>query len=236
MKKLTSILTLISIILLFAIPANSQNRFDYVVFGVRVAGGSSLMNGWDNYTNRFPGTNIMIEKPYNTSAYFSWDFGVSMQTMYNNKVLIQSDLTFGYQVTSLKDGKLEGILSFEGIGSYYTTLSVYAGSKILLGERTRFVFGIGPYVATNMSDWFSGKDRKYGKNVLPSEMDYYTDATLLIRDADFRSSDAGATAMVGIEFSNVQLSLNYYHGLSNIVKDEHRLYNRSLKLAVTSFF
>lgn len=234
MKRNTLIMAFISLIFLFALPVNSQNRFDYVVFGIRVAGGGSLMNGWDNYTNRFPGTNIIIDQPYTTSPYFAWDIGVSMQTMYNSKVLIQSDLTFGYQATSLKDGSLEGILSFEGIGSYYTTLSVYAGSKILLGERTRFVFGIGPYVAT--SDWFSGKDKKYGKNVLPSEIDYYTDATLLIKEADFRSIDAGATAMVGIEFSNVQLSLNYYHGLANIVKDEHRLYNRSLKLAVTSFF
>lgn len=235
MKTKTLIHIFISAFLLFAIPVSSQNGFDNVKFGLRMAMGLSKMSGLDNYTNRLPGTIIKIEQPYSVKPYFPWDFGASMQTTYNGKVLIQTDLTFGNQTTSLKGGELEEIRTFEGIGSYYTTLSLYAGSMVSLGEDTKLVFGLGPYVATNMSDWFSKGDKKYGKNVRPSDMEDHSSATLLIKDADFRSYDAGATAMLGIKFLNVQLSLNYYHGLVNIVKDDYKLHNRSLMLVLTAY-
>lgn len=228
-------LQLTFLILLNFASFNIYSQEVYTVFGVRGGAGLSSLRGLDDFgkLQRLPGTDINIHDAYSGKPYFAWDLGLTVQHM-RNKLLLQGEVI----LASYANSKLEDVYinqaKIKRIKLFYNSINILAGTKIPLSETFRLVAAGGPYVGFDVSSWFSERNPRLGKNGDNSNLIF--GGTLKAKDADFKESDFGVVVMAGIEIENIQLALNYQHGLVNVVKDTNSLYNRIYKLSMVYFF
>lgn len=229
MKKL-----ILSTILWSFIISMQAQEDNYVVFGARLGGGVSMLHGVKNYNDRLPGTNLEMTN-FSASPSTTLDIGFVVQAMQNN-ILFQWDLNYALQRTNIKNAYLtSGIFEehVKSIQSSYLRLSLNVGSKIPITQDFRLLGGFGPYGGLNLSGLASGNDKANGHN----GGNYLVDDEFLdIGEADYKNFDYGISVLAGIEIKNWQIAFNYYHGIKNIVKDIHPIYNRSLQLNFVIFF
>lgn len=215
MKKIF-ILSLLSLTAIF-----SAAQEKYTTFGLKAAIGGSTFRGMDKYSQmgKIPGSDISTTPGFSSGILPSWDFGIVVQHM-NNGLLIQGEFITSNQGIKLKNADIKEI------SGLFCTINIDFGTKIIINDRLRGIVGLGPYVSFNFMKWISGYD-----NYISTY-----DSILEISDANYRSADFGGSVIAGLEYENMQFTVNYYHGLYNIVFDEHSLYNRICKLSFVYFF
>jgi hypothetical protein len=227
MKKL-----LLHIILCF-VAINTYSQEIYTAVGLRGAIGISKLSGMKNYESAgiIPGSGIVTAGPYKSNVLPTWDIGFTIQHGRNNFV-VQVDYLATYQNTGLRNANINETDKMKRITGLYANLAANFGSKWIINDNYRLIFGLGPYVGVDFFGLIEGRDRSYGKN----SGDYPYDGELEMNDADYKKFDFGGSILLGIEYQEYQFALNYYHGLNNIVYDDSPLYNRALKLSVVYFF
>ena len=224
---------IISFLLLLSFSLSAQEN--YTAFGLKASFGFSKFRGMDEYEKAsvIPGSCFMTVSPYTSGVFPAWDIGFVVQHM-RDRLMIQGDFTVSYLNTKLNNAYVDKMGEMKRIRIFYNNMSVNLGTKIPINENLRFVMGGGPYIGFDMSTWFSSRSNFYGVDnysyTLPD------DGVLDAEDADYKVFDFGASVLAGVEYWNIQISLNYQHGLVNVVKDEYPLYNRSCKLNFTYFF
>ena len=225
---------LISFLLFLSIASISAQE-NYTVFGIKLAVGGSKMYGINEYAknNVIPGSSLTTLNSYSPSVYAAWDLGFVLQVM-RNKLMIQTELIYSYTNTKLNNAYVNKTDRLKRIRVYNDNLVVNFGTKIRINDDFRFVAGLGPYIGFNIEHWFSAPSNLYGIHSGASSPPF--EGVLDAEEADYKDFDFGGSLLAGIEYQNMQFAINYYHGLTSIVKDIHPLYNRSLKLSVTYFF
>lgn len=229
------ILLLTLLLLLCLLSTNILGQETYTVVGFRASFGMSTLHGIETYArkSRVPGTGIYTDSPYNTALFPAWDFGFTIQYMRDN-LMIQGDFTFAtYANVKLTNAKISGS-SLNRIRLHYNNLNIIGGTKIPVNENFRFIMGLGPYIGFDMTAWLSGREPTYGKG--NNSTSFLSKGILDAEEADYKQSDFGGMVLAGVEFNNIQIALNYQHGLKNIVKDDYPLYNRIYRISTIYFF
>lgn len=220
---------------IFAICVQSQNENEYARIGFRFAAGGSTMKGMDNYERKMiiPGTNLTTIHPYRSGFAPAWDFGFTIQKV-KNRLLIQGDFLYSMMNTRVANAFIDKSERVKKIQSFYNNIAINFGTMIPINENYRFIIGIGPYIGFDPIRWLTSSD-SYSKSAGCDTTVPY-EGILDTEDADYRNFDFGGSVLFGLEYQRIQFALNYYHGLYNIVKDDHPLYNRSYKLSLIYFF
>lgn len=207
---------------------------NYTTFGIKLAIGASKYSGMNKYERAkiIPGSSLTTTKAYSSSYYPAWDLGLILQVM-RNKLMIQADYSFACTNTKLNNAYINKTDRLKRIRNSTQNLVINLGTKIPISEDFRLIAGLGPYIGFDYTRWMTGSDSykiEGGSTSLP------IDGILDTEDADYHNFDFGGSVLIGVEHKNIQLSFNYMHGLTNIVKDEFPLYNRSYKLGLIYFF
>ncbi|WP_165022103.1 outer membrane beta-barrel protein [Dysgonomonas sp. ZJ279] len=225
--KTIFLIILISPFTLNAYSQQSGSSVEYIAYGLRFGIGASKFKGLEDYRylGRLPGTDIPAQD-YSSTFRLAFDAGVSAQIMFYNKLLIQGDLYFSYAGAGLKGANA---ITYDDrrntrISAYYTVLSIHVGRKMPVNDKFRFIVGAGPYGGLESTSWLYDEDAH-----TPEE-------DLSIGYGDFKKYDFGLSLMGGVEVGNVQFTIDYNHGLVNIVNDDYPLYNRVIKLSTIYFF
>ncbi|MBD8389422.1 outer membrane beta-barrel protein [Dysgonomonas sp. BGC7] len=221
-----------TLLLAFCLYTLAQDN--YTVFGVKLSIGSSKYSGMDKYENAkiIPGSSLKTIDTYSSDYYPAWDLGLILQVMRNN-LMIQADYSFACTNTKLNNAYINKTDRLKRIRNSTQNLVINLGTKIPISEDFRLIAGLGPYIGFDYTRWMTGSDSykiEGGSTSLP------IDGILDTEDADYHNFDFGGSVLIGVEHKNIQLSFNYMHGLTNIVKDEFPLYNRSYKLGLIYFF
>lgn len=227
MKKIITLITF------YIITISLHSQEIYTAFGLRGAIGISKLSGMKSYESAsiIPGSGIVTTAPYSSNVLPAWDIGFSLQHG-RNSFFAQIDYIVTFQNTGLRNAYINDNDKIKRISCMYVNLAVNFGTKWIINDDYRLLFGLGPYAGVDFDGIITGNDRSYGKN----SADYPYDGELEMNDADYKKFDWGASILLGLEYQHYQFALNYYHGLNNIVYDDSPLRNRALKLSVVYFF
>jgi opacity protein-like surface antigen len=143
-----------------------------------------------------------------------FNIGLVGQINLPSNVFIQPELLFSQEgIRGKKDKK------FSNRMLNYLQLPVYVGYKLDAGLGLNVIVGVGPYLACGMG----GTNKPFKHSM--------------------KRFDAGFSAMGGIQFEKVQLTLGYDLGLTDIRKKEmkkegfsSKLSNRNLKVSLAYLF
>jgi hypothetical protein len=139
---------------------------------------------------------------------------VGQVALSSSPFFIQPELLFSQEGTKEKVDK-----KFINHTLNYLQLPVYLGYKIDVGSDLNMIAGVGPYLAYGLS----GTNKAFKERM--------------------SRFDAGVSAMGGIQFEKIQITVGYDFGLTNIrkgelkkAKDLSRISNRNLKVSIAYLF
>lgn len=188
----------------------SYSAYGQETMGIRIGGGVSSLTNFDR--------SEIFNDYYNTSVgnHFAWDVGFSIQSGLGmpNNYFFQSDAVIGVSGATVS---LQGKSNNVDFASFQSCN--YFGKKIYLGNRTRFLIGIGVCF-----DFHLGSDSFYKINT----PDFILN--------NFKSFDFGVAITTGIEYERMRFSINPQIGLVDLTRDKPSVYSRSLKFAMTYNF
>ena len=137
--------------------SNSESpsfKLDYFAVEFRMGLNASTIRGLDKKT--IPGINSVSE-PYSTKFNYDLDLALTGQAMFQNQLLIQTDLSISSIGTGLRNAKTERYGSIEGMKD------VHLQTRFLLGSKKKvwhiLVYGVGPYVGFGIGSSGATKGR-----------------------------------------------------------------------------
>ncbi len=217
MKNLLKITVVALILVLFVDHGNAQLNM-----GVKLGINLSSMPGYSDYTHYKMDqtqTNWTVSD-YSIADIFLPHIGAVVQYTFPLNFFVQPELLFSLQGCNEKtsDGSNKIWLG-------YLKLPIYAGYKIQTSDKMNILLGVGPYAAYGIE----GSDRAFGDN------------------GDFKRFDAGISALVGMEYKQIQLNAAFDRGFVDqmgvsdwqSIKKENSLpdvYNQTIKLSLAFFF
>jgi hypothetical protein len=220
MKKVLKISVLVAFVL-FSFTSQAQ-----VQFGVKGGLNASTLSGYDRFTELVGAIGLGDLKTQSKAGYH---IGVIAQiNLPATSFFIQPELL--YTNLGVKESIKNSILmedASETSSLNYLQVPVYAGYKWNAGLGLDIIAGVGPYIGYGLSatdDMFDGDT-----------------------DGHFNRFDYGLSAMAGVQFYKVQITLGYDLGLGklnsgNIWKDANDLLdlpaisNRNIKVSLAYLF
>jgi hypothetical protein len=184
---------LLALSLCFVFSAQAQ-----IKYGVKGGFNASSISGFDEFL-KFS-TNEEGNSPANINSKYKSGFHLGLMFQYNfeSKFFLQPELLFSNQGSTL-----EAKINYEGVKYSdsetstinYLQLPIYAGYKFNAGPSLDIIAGVGPYLAygVHASDLFGSSD--------PGTFDV------------LKRFDAGLSAMAGVEYDKLQLTLGFDFGL-----------------------
>lgn len=196
------------------LPVHSQYGWDveYRYVGYRLGMGASTLSGIKKEaTDEILQWIDSPDNSYSIDNKISWDTGLLLQNTFDNKVFIQTEFTYSLLGARIEN-KTHNNNSSSQINLHYAGINAYLGKKIDLkrnDKRNKFLCGAGLYGTMNLNEFFVSEPRP-----------------------DIETYDIGATVMAGFEIDRVQLSIGYFHGLTNAFDNGSSVKNKALRVGI----
>lgn len=187
--------------------------------GLKAGMNASSIIGMEELTLRLSEYDARYQ-PATTSYRPAWHAGLILQTPLDvmERYFFQAELLCSVEGLRLKEGEQSGVTSLS-----YLKIPAYFGYNPEVGPGLKLLLGVGPYLAMGFMD---------GGHEFSST---------------FKRYDIGASAMLGIQYGNYQLSVGYDHGLIDMTKSDDwikikedynlkNISNRNFKVSIAYFF
>jgi len=185
---------------------------EYISLAMRAGIGVSSLKGFDR-------SEIFKKNGLNnisTGSRLTWDVGFALQAGMGGGFFFQTEANVGMLGASIEGmGTTYGDVTSVDVSSFQSCN--YFGKKIVLGEDTRFFVGLGLYVDFMMDTLIDSDNPEF-------------------IDKNFKDWDFGATMMTGIDYGNLQFSINPQIGFIDLTRDRPSVFNRAFKIALTYHF